>query len=173
MDTDHGAIRYLFSKQDAKPCLIRWILLIHEFDIEIRYKKGPENVAADQLSRLERAEIGDARVNINDHFPIENLMFVRAHDDSYSWFAVISNFLVDGSLPMRMSHQQKNKLFADVKFYIWDDPFLFRIGFDQLVRICVDVEEGWRILRHCHEGLTGGHHGVVLTAKKVLDSGLY
>ncbi|XP_076959215.1 uncharacterized protein LOC143635221 [Bidens hawaiensis] len=107
--------------------------LLKEFDMEIRDKKGAENVAADHLSRLERAEIGDVGVIINDHFPIENLMFVRAQDDGYPWFADIANFLVDGSLPKRMSHQQKKKFFADVKFYIWDDPFLFRIGADQLI----------------------------------------
>ncbi|XP_076905058.1 uncharacterized protein LOC143560698 [Bidens hawaiensis] len=164
--TDHAAICYLFNKHDVKPRLIRWIMLLQEFDIKIRDKKGVENVAADHLSRLERAEIGDDGVIINDHFPIENLMFVRAQDDGYPWFADITNFLIDGSLPKRMSHQQKKKFFADVKFYIWDDSFLFRIGVDQLVRRCVDVEEGWRILSHCHEGPTRGHHGVVLTAKK-------
>ncbi|XP_076919236.1 uncharacterized protein LOC143579953 [Bidens hawaiensis] len=136
-------------------------------------KTRAENVEADHLSRLERAGIGDARVILNDHFPIENLMFVKAQDDGYPWFADIAKFLVDGSLPRRMYHQQKKKFFVDVKFYIWDDPFLYSIDADQLVRRCVDVEEVWRILSHCHEGPTGGHHGAVLTAKKVFDSGFY
>ncbi|XP_076933457.1 uncharacterized protein LOC143599367 [Bidens hawaiensis] len=171
--TDHAAIRYIFSKQDAKPRLIRWILLLQEFDIEIRDKKGAENVAAHHLSCLERVEIGDARVIINDHFPIENLILFKAQDDGYPWFADIANFLVDGSLPRRMSHQQKKKYFADIKFYIWDDPFLFRIGADQLVRRCVDVAEWWRILSDCHEGPTRGQHGATFIAKRVFDSGFY
>ena len=50
---DHSALKYLFSKQDAKPRLIRWVLLLQEFKIEIKDKKGAENLAADHLSRLE------------------------------------------------------------------------------------------------------------------------
>nr|GEW71024.1 reverse transcriptase domain-containing protein [Tanacetum cinerariifolium] len=51
--TDHSALKYLFNKQDAKPRLIRWVLLLQEFDIIVRDKKGDENLAADHLSRLE------------------------------------------------------------------------------------------------------------------------
>ena len=52
--TDHAAIKYLMAKKETKPRLIRWVLLLHEFDMEIKDKKGCDNVIADHLSRVEK-----------------------------------------------------------------------------------------------------------------------
>ena len=72
--TDHSAIKYLLEKKDAKPRLIRWVLLLQEFDLEIRDKKGAENLVADHLSRLELSkEIENTEVPINESFPDEQL----------------------------------------------------------------------------------------------------
>ncbi|KAK1417158.1 hypothetical protein QVD17_26281 [Tagetes erecta] len=172
--TDHAALRFLFSKQDAKPRLIRWILLLQEFDIEIRDKKGAENVAADHLSRLEDPEREEIRIDlIDDQFPHEMLMVLSTQDQGLPWFADLANYLSHGYLVQGLTHQQKKKLFADVKHYIWDDPYLFRIGADQIVRRCVFGDEARSVLKHCHEGPTGGHHGVSVTARKVFDAGFY
>ncbi|GJY95315.1 hypothetical protein Tco_0511676 [Tanacetum coccineum] len=74
MYTDHLAIKYLMAKQDAKSRLLRWILLLQEFNLEIRDKKGAENVAADHLSRLENPHKNKLeKKNITESFPLESL----------------------------------------------------------------------------------------------------
>ncbi|GJY85999.1 reverse transcriptase domain-containing protein [Tanacetum coccineum] len=89
--TDHAAIKYQFSKQDAKPRLIRWILLLQEFDIKIKNKKGVENVAADHLSRLEKPNLNDEE--INDEFLGEFLMSIKTDEEESLWFADFANYL--------------------------------------------------------------------------------
>ncbi|GJT34705.1 reverse transcriptase domain-containing protein [Tanacetum coccineum] len=72
--TDHSALKYLLAKQDAKPRLLWWILLLQEFNVIIRDKKGAENLAADHLSRLENPHQGDLKKKeINETFPLETL----------------------------------------------------------------------------------------------------
>nr|GFB78573.1 reverse transcriptase domain-containing protein [Tanacetum cinerariifolium] len=78
-----------------------------------------------------------------------------------------------GKILQRMSSQQKNKFFKDVKHYFWDDPFLFKICADQVIWRCVHGQEAVDILKTCHNGPTGGHHGPNYTAKKVFNSGFY
>ncbi|GKE00958.1 reverse transcriptase domain-containing protein [Tanacetum coccineum] len=172
--TDHSALKYLFSKQDAKPRLLRWILLLQEFNIEIRDKKGAENLAADHLSRLENPQGDRVGMEINDNFPHETLNMISLHyDNEPPWFSDIANYLVGNVLIKGMSSQQKKKFFKDVRHYLWDDPYLFRICADQIIRRCVDGQEAMDILQACHHGPTGGHHGPNYTAKKVFDSGFF
>nr|GEY72295.1 reverse transcriptase domain-containing protein [Tanacetum cinerariifolium] len=167
--TDHSALKYLFSKQDAKPRLLRWVLLLQEFDIIIRDKKGVENLAADHLSRLENAHqsVLDKK-EINETFPLETLNMVSFRgDSSTSWFADLANYHAANFISKGMSSQQKNKFFKDVKHYFWDDPFLFKICADQIIRRCVHGQEAIDILKACHNGPIRGHHGPNYTAKKV------
>nr|GFB29579.1 reverse transcriptase domain-containing protein [Tanacetum cinerariifolium] len=94
MYTDHSALKYLLSKQDAKPRLIRWVFLLQEFDIIIRDKKGMKNLAADHLSRLENPH-KDVFENkdTNENFPLETLGKISS--GSTPWFgtphAIISD----------------------------------------------------------------------------------
>ncbi|GJW09751.1 reverse transcriptase domain-containing protein [Tanacetum coccineum] len=122
--TDHSTLKYLMNKQDAKPRLLRWVLLLQEFDITIRDKKGSENLAADHLSRLENPH-KDVLENkdINEHFPLETLGVISS--ESTPWFADYANYHAGNFIIKGMSTQQKRKFFKDVKHYFWDDPYLF------------------------------------------------
>nr|XP_016451768.1 PREDICTED: uncharacterized protein LOC107776393 [Nicotiana tabacum] len=137
--TDHSAIRYLFKKKDAKSRLIRWVLLLQEFDLEIRDRKEIENQVADHLSRLENrnhvAE-GDA---IKETFPDEQLLAITS--STVPWYADYVNFIVSGVTPPELTPDNRRRFLHDVKLYMWDEPFLYRLCADQLVRRCVPEEE--------------------------------
>ncbi|GJT61162.1 reverse transcriptase domain-containing protein [Tanacetum coccineum] len=155
--------------------LLAVILLLQEFDVIIRDKKGAENLAADHLSRLENPH-QDVLENkeITETFPLETLGMVTFRGDSSTpWFADIANYHAGNFIVKGMSSQQKKKFFKDVKHYFWDDPYLFRVCADQMIRRCVYGQEAVDILTACHNGPTGGHHGANYTAKKVFDSGFY
>nr|GEV67741.1 reverse transcriptase domain-containing protein [Tanacetum cinerariifolium] len=173
--TDHSALKYLFNTQDAKPRFHRWVLLLQEFDIIVRDKKGAENLAADHLSRLENPHqsVLDKK-EINETFPLETLNMVSfCGDSSTLWFADFVNYHAGNFVVKGLSSQQKNKFFKYVKHYIWDDPFLFKIYADQVIWRCVHSQEAVNNLKACHNGPTEGHHGPNYTVKKVFDSGFY
>ncbi|CAN6687713.1 unnamed protein product [Malus baccata var. baccata] len=137
--TDHAALKYLSSKKDAKPRLIRWILLLQEFDLEIRDKKGRENVVADHLSRLiiPTASEEDS-LPLRESFPDEQLFAVHFRTP---WFADIVNYLVKGVVHPDLTFQQKKKFLSDVKHYFWDEPYLFKYCPDQIIRRCIPEAE--------------------------------
>ncbi|GKC17024.1 hypothetical protein Tco_1013806 [Tanacetum coccineum] len=109
---------------------------------------------------------------MNDNFPHETLNMISLNPDNEPpWFVDIANYLVGNVLVKGMSSQKKKKFYKDVRHYFWDDPHLFRIYADQIIRRCVDGQEAMDILQACHNRLTGGHHSLNYTAKKVFDSG--
>nr|GEV98795.1 reverse transcriptase domain-containing protein [Tanacetum cinerariifolium] len=132
-------------------------------------KKGAENLAADHLSQLENPHQSMLdKKEINETFPLETLNVVSFHDDSStSWFADFANYHAGNFVVKGMSSQQKNKFFKDVKHYLWDDLFLFKIYADQVIWRCVHGQEAIDILKACHNGPIEGHYGPNYTAKKV------
>ncbi|GJQ98717.1 reverse transcriptase domain-containing protein [Tanacetum coccineum] len=141
-----------------------------QFDIEIKDRKGTENVTADHLSRIENDQSGDDS-EVDDNFPRETFMEVNTKDEP--WFADFANYLVADIIPKRMTYQQKNKFFSDLKHYFLEEPHLFKVCSDGMIRRCVSGPETQTILDQCHHEPTGGHYGPNVTAKKVLDSGFY
>ncbi|GJV05396.1 reverse transcriptase domain-containing protein [Tanacetum coccineum] len=168
--TDHSALKYLFNKKDAKARLLRWVLLLQEFDFSVIDTKGAENYAADHLSRLENPyeNVFDPK-EINETFPLETLNTVTSHDNQNTpWFADIANYHAGNFLIKGMSTQQKRKFFKDIKHYFWDDPYLFRTCADQIIRRCVFGQEALEILKACHlQGIHGGHLSANITTKEI------
>ena len=91
--SDYAAFKYLFSKKDSKAILVRWILLLQEFDITIKDKKGTDNVVADHLSKLIIDSTSDIP-QIDNYFPDESLLSLSP----MPWFANFGNFLALGYL---------------------------------------------------------------------------
>ncbi|GJZ89717.1 reverse transcriptase domain-containing protein [Tanacetum coccineum] len=133
-----NALKYLLTEQDAKPRLLRWVLLLQEFHVVIRDKKRAKNLAVDHLSRLKNPHQDDLEnKEINETFPLETLGMVSSRSDSSTpWFSDIANyhagnFVVKGML----------------------------ICADQVIRRRVYGQEAVDILTACHNGPTGRHHG--------------
>nr|GEY87651.1 reverse transcriptase domain-containing protein [Tanacetum cinerariifolium] len=141
--TNHSALKYLFAKKDAKARLLRWVLLLQEFNFKVLDIKGAENLAADHMSRLENPyeNVLDPK-EINETFSLETLSMVTFRgDSSASWFADFANYHAGN--------------------------FIVK---DQVIRRCVYGKEALDNLEACHNGPTVGHHGANLTTKKVFDA---
>ncbi|RDY02636.1 Gag-Pol polyprotein, partial [Mucuna pruriens] len=107
---------------------------------------------------------------IRDEFPDEQLLHIKA---STPWFADICNYVATSQFPPEASRIYKEKLQSDAKYYIWDDPYLWRLCSDKVIRRCILDAEINSVLQFCHSAPGGGHYGSTRTARKVLDCGLY
>ncbi|GKA18847.1 hypothetical protein Tco_0698762 [Tanacetum coccineum] len=89
---------------------------------------------ADHLSRIKNDESSDDS-EVDDNFLGETLMEINTKD--VSWFADFANYLVADIIPKGMTYQQKNKFFSDLKHYFWEEPYLFKVCSDGMIRRCV------------------------------------
>ncbi|KAL3513380.1 hypothetical protein ACH5RR_026097 [Cinchona calisaya] len=133
--------------------------------------KGIENSVADHLSWLEGPKLlVQEAVPINDQFSTELLMTLEV---THPWYADIVYYLVAKVVPFSTDINQMKKFFAELKYYFWEEPFLYHRCSDQVIRRCIPAEEVVDILHHCHASPVGGHHGGQRTAAKVLQCGCY
>jgi hypothetical protein len=163
--SNHAALKYIFSKKDAKSRLIWWILPFQEFDIEIRDKKGFKNVVADHLLRL-TVDYTEDTTPISETFLDEQLMYI-AHNLAL-WFADIVNYLVTGQMPLHWGRQDKFKFLSMVKYFFWDDPYLFKYCPDQIIRRCIPEHDQSNVISFCHDHACGGHFNTKKTTAKIL-----
>ncbi|XP_070039212.1 uncharacterized protein [Nicotiana tomentosiformis] len=169
--TNHTTLHYLMSKKDSKARLMRWVLLLQEFDLEIIDLKGSENQVADHLSCLEEEGRPHDGLKINDSFPDEQLFSMSM--TGIPWFADMDNFIVTGIVPNELSSNQRKELKQNCLDYYWDEPYLFKICNNGVIRRCVLEEEQLSILKACHSSPYGGHHGGARIATKILSCGFY
>nr|GEY13346.1 hypothetical protein [Tanacetum cinerariifolium] len=159
------------ENEDNELIPIRHVPKVHDGHL-LRYDRehdgGAKNLAADHLSRLENPHQDEPeKKEITETFPLGTLGMIAFHGDSTtSWFADIANYHARNFIVKGMSSQQKKKFFKGVKHYFLDDPYLFKICADQVIRRCVHGQEAVDILTVCHNGPTRGHYGANLTAKK-------
>ncbi|XP_075092329.1 uncharacterized protein LOC142172578 [Nicotiana tabacum] len=168
--TDHVALRYLIKKKESKPRLIRWVLLLQEFDLEIRDRKGTENQVADH-SRLEEAENSVEVEDILETFPDEQLLATSLEE--VPWYADFANYLASSIVPYDLSSVQKKTFYHDCRMYYWDEPYLFRICANNMIWRCVPEIEQSYVLQTCHASAYGGHFGGVRTTAKILEVGFF
>jgi hypothetical protein len=133
-------------------------LLLQEFDLEIKDKKGVENSIVDHLSRMQFEN--SQELPINDSMRDDMLFKVSKSDP---WYMNIANFMVSSYIPLG---EDKKKLVYESRLYIWDPSYLFRVCADGLLRRCVPTEEGIEIIERCQSSPYGGHYGVFRTHAK-------
>ena len=141
------------EKKDDKPRLIRWILLLQEFDLHIVDRKGAKNPVAANLSWMEN--VLDDPLPIDDSFPDEQLAVINASTSHNNpQYADYANYIVAKYIPPSYTCQQK-KNFFDLRHYFQDDPHLYE-GVDGVIRGCVPEHEQEQILWKCHSKAYGG-----------------
>jgi len=142
--TDLSVFKHLLSKKNAKPRLVRWILLLQEFDCKIRDKKGSENLVTDTLSTI--LYDGKSESSISECFPNEQLY--ATHPDQ--WYANIVNYLVADRILKSWTKNDRDRFFHLVKFLVWDDLYLFKYCSGQVFRRCIFDNEVRSVVSFCH-----------------------
>ena len=99
---------------------------------------------ADHLSSVEKPTVQEEGREIAENFPDKQLFQLSLQSP---WYAYIVNYLACGIMPLEFSYQQRKKLRTGSRYYIWDDPLLFKRGADLIIRRCVPEGEQSKILK--------------------------
>ncbi|CAA7034416.1 unnamed protein product, partial [Microthlaspi erraticum] len=164
---------------------LRWILLLQEFDLEIKDRRGADNGVADHLSRMRVEE----NLPLDDRLPEETVYAAEASNkhgqlghhrpgtkissSNTPWFRHIANFLAAEYPPPNFFGYRKKKFLRDVRRYYWDEPYLYKKCSDGMFRRCIPEEEVEGILFACHSSSYAGHFATYKTVSKVLQAGFW
>eukprot|EP00253_Pinus_taeda_P029173 PITA_29173 len=152
------------NKPDVNACIIRWLLLLQQFDLTIVDKPCKENVVVDFMSRLDLPAGEEGMVD--DQMPYEHLFAISVLSP---WLPNIANYLVSAQFPRHMSSKEKSKIVRRSTPFTWIEGNLFKLGPGQILRRFVREEEVFEILLTCHDGPCGGHFAAKRTAFKIFQ----
>ncbi|GKE16465.1 reverse transcriptase domain-containing protein, partial [Tanacetum coccineum] len=155
--TEKEMVTVVYAFEKFRPYLVISKSIVYTDHSALKYLMNKQEVKP----RLENPH-KDVLENkdINEHFPLETLGVLTS--ESTPWFVDYANYHAGNFIIKGM-----------IKHYLWDDPYLFRICADQIIRRCVHGQKALDILKACHEGPTGGHHSANLTTRKVFDTGFF
>jgi len=127
---------------------------LQEFDLEIKDKKDIKNVVDDHLSKISNAPV--EMVPTNENFPNEHISVMCKEP----WTADIANYLATGQTPSSWLNQNKHRFLTQIRFFFWDEPYLFKYCPNQIIRMCLLEDEHHSVLTFCHEFACCGHFGL-------------
>jgi hypothetical protein len=160
--TNHYAIRYLANKPITNGWFTRWLLLLQEFDITIKYGPERENLVTNFLSRIPKI---DDSLTVEDQFLDENLFVITTKPP---WYADTTNYLAAGRLLAHISSKERKLIVQCSARFAWINIYLFHTGDDLQIRRCVRDDEIYDILKSRHDEPYGGHFAYHGTGHKIL-----
>ncbi|GJU38003.1 reverse transcriptase domain-containing protein [Tanacetum coccineum] len=111
---------------------------------------------------------------ITDKLSDEHLMVLKSKfNNDEPWYADFVNYIVGKVVPPNWTFEKRKRFFLQVKTYFWEEPYVFKLCTDNIMRRCVAGSETLKILAHCHSGPTSGHHIASVMEKKVYEFGFY
>ena len=165
--TDHDCLKFLANQTDLSRRLACWMLLLQEYDFEVKVTPGKQHVNADYLSRLQHPEEGET---LSDNFPDEHLFHLQTQDSLYY---DIVQFMTKGIIPSKLTKHQLCVFYQKVGPYTLVKGVLHKLCNDGKIRRCLETLEAGKVIQQLHDKSAGGHFGVDSTTKKILDTGYW
>ena len=165
--TENSTLKYLVNKPILEGRICKWLLLFQEFTFEVVIKPSRLSAGPNHLSRL---EIGESDGAIDDRLLDVDLFRIEAIPNHLQEIATL---LTKGSYPLGYIATPKRHLVVREVDYQLIAGHLYKMGLDQILRCCFLQHEREDILWECHVGVVGGHGGGKVTARKILQAGLW
>ncbi|XP_015165371.1 uncharacterized protein [Solanum tuberosum] len=158
--TEHELLAVVHAFEKFRSYLLGTRVIVHMDHAALRYLMAKK----DTKPRLEVENKEELELEINDSFPNEHVLVATL--DFIPWFADFANFLVSVLLLEGLTIQQRKRFLHDVGKYFWDEPYLYRVCANNIIRGCIPEAEMLHILEACHSSPVGGHHGGARTTHK-------